>query len=66
MPSPRAELARKVLDTLAHGGAVTFQDAIQLRKSAVSPQDAMLSLEEIARGILSQEDDTNAKAADNS
>jgi hypothetical protein len=51
----RAELARRVLEMLADGHPVPTQDAIQLRNWATSPQDAMLSLEEIARRILNQE-----------
>jgi hypothetical protein len=61
----RAELARRVLETLAQGNSVPFQDAIQLRSWAVHPQDAMLSLAEIARGILDQEENRNADAAEN-
>ena len=63
MGSPRAELARLVLDTLANGNRVSFHDAIQLRKWAVSPEDAMLPLAEIARRILDQEADTDAAEA---
>jgi hypothetical protein len=55
MDSERAELARRVLDTLGKGDAVSFQDALQLRNWAVRHEDAMLSLAEIARGILDQE-----------
>jgi hypothetical protein len=55
MGSARAELARRVVDILAKGDCVPFRDAIQLRNWAIRPEDAMLSLEEIAHGILKQE-----------
>ena len=55
MDSARAELARRVLDTLAKGDIVPFHDAIQLRNWAVRSEDAMLSLAEIAQRILDQE-----------
>jgi hypothetical protein len=65
MGSARAELARQILETLAQGLPVAFHDAIQLRNWAVSPEDAMLSLAEIARGILDQEENSNTDAAEN-
>ena len=55
MDSDRAELARRILDVLAKGDPVSFHDAIQLRNWAVCPEDAMLSLEDIAHRILKQE-----------
>jgi hypothetical protein len=58
MDSARAELARRVLDILAKGDSVPFRDAIQLRNWAIRPEDAMLPLEEIAHGILKQENPT--------
>ena len=63
MESTRAELARRVLEILARGGSVPTDDVFQLRSWAVNSEDAMLSLEEIAYRILSQEENPNAKAA---
>ena len=53
--SARAELAQRVLEALAHGNLVSFNDAIRLRNWAVCPEDVMLPLAEIARRILDQE-----------
>ena len=39
--SARAELARRVLEDLAHGNLVSFNDAIQLRNWAVTPEDCL-------------------------
>jgi hypothetical protein len=64
MGSVRAELARKVLEMLTHGQPVPTHDALQLRNWAIHSEDAMLSLEEIARRILNQEESPNAKAAE--
>jgi hypothetical protein len=64
MGSARAELARYILEMLAHGYAVPTHDAIQLRNWAVSPDDAVRSLEEIAHRILNQEGSPNAEAAE--
>jgi hypothetical protein len=50
----RAELARLVLQTLASGDSVPALDALQLRTWALTPEDAMLSLEAIALLILSE------------
>jgi hypothetical protein len=61
MGSVRAELARHILQLLAHGQLVPSYDAVQLRNWAVRPEDAMLSLEEIALYILNQEENQNAK-----
>jgi hypothetical protein len=52
----RAELARLVLHPLKQGQPVPTEDALQLRDWAVTPEDAMLALEEIARRILSEEE----------
>ena len=60
--SARAELARHVLEMLARGQPVPTDDAIQLRNWAIRPEDAVLSLEEIAHRILNQEESPNAKA----
>jgi hypothetical protein len=59
----RAELARQLLDMLTHGQPVPSHDAVQLRNWAVHPEDAVLSLEEIAYRILAHEDNSNAEAA---
>jgi hypothetical protein len=64
MGPARAELARQVLDLLRHSQPVPMQDALQLRNWAVHPDDAMLSLEEIAYRILKHEDQKNARAAE--
>lgn len=63
MAFARAELARRVLRTLIAGDVVTVSDAFQLRNWAVSPEDAMLSLEEIACHILEEEEHPKGKAA---
>jgi hypothetical protein len=59
----RDELAREVLDLLAHCQHVPERDALQLRNWAVNPDDAMLSLQEIAYRILKQVDHSSARAA---
>jgi predicted N-formylglutamate amidohydrolase len=64
MPSPRAELAQYILETLESGGVVPFNDAIRLRNWAVRTEDIFLPLDEIARHILEQENNPNAKAAE--
>jgi hypothetical protein len=53
--SARAKLARLVLQMLASGYAVPIGDALQLRNWAVTPEDAMLPLKEVALRILSEE-----------
>jgi hypothetical protein len=55
MISPRAKLARRVLQALTNGDYIPEQDALQLRNWAVAPEDALLSLEEIAIRILREE-----------
>ena len=50
--SPRVELARRVLETLAEGHRVSTLDAFQLRNWALRPEDSMLTLKEIAISIL--------------
>jgi hypothetical protein len=57
--SARAQLARLVLRLLKEGQSVSPHDALQLRSWALTPEDAMLSLEEIARHILGQEQETD-------
>jgi hypothetical protein len=64
MGSVRADLARQVLILLAHGQSVPTGDALQLRNWAVLPQDAMLSLKEIALNILDHPENQHAKAAE--
>ena len=64
MDSAKAQLARRILETLAQGYSVSFNDAIQLRNWAVRPEDSLLPLAEIARGILEQEENSNSKAAE--
>jgi len=54
--SARSKLARLVLQMLACGEPVPAHDALQLRNWATTPEDAMLTLQEIALGILSEED----------
>lgn len=63
MDSAKAKLARRVLETLAQGSSVNFNDAIQLRSWAVHPEDALLPLAEIALGILTQEVNSISKSA---
>ena len=63
MDSARAELARRILETLARGNPVPLNDAIQLRNWAVRPEDSLLPLAEIACCIL--EENPNANAAEN-
>ena len=45
--SLRAELARRVLQALKDGQSVSVDDALQLRNWAVTPEDALLPLEQI-------------------
>ena len=52
--SARAKLARLVLEQLASGHPVPEYDAFQLRNWAVNPEDAVLTLEEIALRILNE------------
>jgi hypothetical protein len=49
---------------LTHGQPVPERDALQLRNWAVHPEDAMLSLEEIAYRILTEEENFKTKAAE--
>jgi hypothetical protein len=65
MDSARAELARQILEMLAKGDSVSFHDAFQLRNWANSPEDAMLTLYEIAVAILDQEENRNQDPAEN-
>ena len=60
--STQTELARRVLESLAQGGIVSTQDALQLRLWAIRPEDSVLTLEEIAHRILDQEEDPQATA----
>ena len=64
MGSVRAELARHVLEMLAHGHPVPIHEAFQLRNWADRLEDVMLSLEEIAHRILNQEENPIARRAE--
>jgi hypothetical protein len=61
--SARAELARRVLKNLAQGCLVSTNDALQLRNWAVSPEDSVLTLDDIAHRILDQDEDPKAIAS---
>jgi hypothetical protein len=61
--SARTELARLVLQTLALGESVSTYDALQLRNWAVTAEDAMLPLEQIALHILREEESQNQRSA---
>jgi hypothetical protein len=61
--SPRVELARRVLETLAHGHRVSTFDAFQLRNWALRPEDSMLTLAEIAISILAYGEGSSSDAA---
>jgi hypothetical protein len=54
--SARAKLARRVLQMLSSGDLVPALDALQLRTWALTPEDAIPSLEAIALLILNEED----------
>ena len=56
--SAKIEVARRVLAALAQGHDVPTADAIQLRNWAVSTDNSVGTLEEIARHILVEEDQT--------
>jgi hypothetical protein len=60
--SARAKLARLVLEMLASGDLVPAMDALQLRTWALTPEDAMLSLEAIALLILNEEDNPTLRS----
>jgi hypothetical protein len=64
METARIEFAPQILNMLTHGQPVPERDALQLRNWAVHPEDAMLSLEEIAYRILTEEDNSSARAAE--
>ncbi len=55
--------ARRVLETLAQGHSVPTKDALQLRNWALTAEDAMLSLEEIACRVLNPKENVKADAA---
>jgi hypothetical protein len=59
--SVRAELARLVLQMVQEGQLVPTDYAVRLRNWAVSPDDATLEIEEIARRILHWEENSNEK-----
>jgi hypothetical protein len=56
MEAERVDLARRVIATLANGQPVPVLEALQLRNWALRPEDSLLSLKEIARRILVEED----------
>jgi len=64
MEPAREELARRILKMITHGQRVPSRDALQLRNWAIDSGDAMLSLEEIAYRILTKNDNSSAKAAE--
>jgi hypothetical protein len=59
--SPKAELARRVLDSLAQKELVPTDDALRLRGWAIGNEGDRLSLKEIARHILNEEENPNSK-----
>jgi hypothetical protein len=61
--SARVELARLVLEVLQDGRLVSVEDALQLRNWAVTSEDAMLPLEQIALRILQEEENQNQRSA---
>jgi hypothetical protein len=61
--SARTELAGLVLQVLRDGQSVSVDDALQLRNWAVTYEDAMLPLEEIALHILREEENQNRRSA---
>ena len=63
MAGQREQLAQRVLDQIARGSQIAEHDAFQLRNWALSPTDAVLSLEQIALRILGREDRTKAEGA---
>jgi hypothetical protein len=64
MDSTRAQLARRILDAIAHGDSVPLEDAIQLRNWADRPKDSLRPLAEIARAILGREENQTSDAAE--
>jgi hypothetical protein len=62
MQPVRGELARQVLHLLTQGQHVPERDALQLRNWAIRPEDAMLSLQEIACRILKHQDQLQPKS----
>jgi hypothetical protein len=63
MISARTELAGRVLQILRDGGLVTTEEALQLRNWAVTQEDALLSLEEIASRILREDRGKESQSA---
>jgi hypothetical protein len=53
--SESAELAWRVLQTIHEDGHVSPNDALHLRALALSPKEALLPLEEIAKHILARD-----------
>jgi hypothetical protein len=63
MISARTELAGRVLQILRDGGLVTTEEALQLRNCAVTQEDGLLSLEEIASRILREDRGKESQSA---
>ena len=61
--SARTELARLVLQIPGEGQRVPVDDALQLRNWAVTPENALLPLEQIALRILREEENQNQRLA---
>jgi hypothetical protein len=61
VPSARATLAQRLLRILEHGQSVSSTHALQLRNWAISHDDAVLPLEELAHLILSQEEEQKSQ-----
>jgi hypothetical protein len=61
--SARTELAEFVLQVLREGQSVSVSDALRLRSWAVTPEDAMLPLEQIALRILQEEENKDKRSA---
>jgi hypothetical protein len=61
--SARAEFAKFVLQILMKGQRVPIDDALQLRNWALTSEDALLPLEELALLILQEEENQNQRSA---
>lgn len=61
--SAKVELAKRVQRMLASGDPIPERDALQLRSWAVTREDAMLTLREIAIRILGVEENRESRSA---
>ena len=61
----KGRIGTELLEMLARGYSVPFNDAIQLRNWAVRREDCLLPLAEIARGILDREEDPTRTQPEN-